>query len=142
MFYPNANTSFISPSQANFSQFPFPFIHPYQFLAMSQQFSQMCKLQEYEKNYGKIFDLLKSKYKKQISPTLSLDEVSRCSSFLFENQKRLNDEEMAQGFSKCELKRTKLYCFLSTLTFFEVDSNKSHDLFVPNFFLKCKPIEL
>ena len=141
MFYPNVESSFMSPFPANFSQFPFSFIHPCQFLAMSHQLSQMSKLHEYEKHYSKIFDLLKSKYKKQISPILSLDEVSRCSSLLSENQRKSNDAEMLQSFSKCELKRTKIYCLLSTLTFLEVDSNKSHDIFVPNFVLKCNSIE-
>lgn len=135
MFYPNAPPSLGSPSQTTFSQFPLYFPPAYQFFVMSHQFSQMCKLHEYEKKFGKIFDLLKSKYKKQICPILSLEEVSRCSSFLSETQNRVNDGE-THGFSKCELKRRKLYCFLSTLTFFEVDTQKSHDLFVPNFFSK------
>ena len=142
MFSLNPNNSFIFPS--SFPQFPSSFLNPYrfyQYMALQQQSSQYCKQLEYEKHFSKIYDLVKSKYKKQILSTLSLEEVGRCSTYLYETQNQPHKEKNLEGFSENEAKRRKIYCFLSTLTFFEVDSNKSHELFVSIFFQTiCKQI--
>lgn len=134
MFSLNPNNSFIFPS--SFPQFPYSFFNPYQFyqcMAFQQQSCQIYKQIEYEKRFSKLYDLVKSKYKKQILSTLSLEEVARCSTYLNEPK---NQQEILEGGSRSEVKRKKIYCFLTTLTFFEVDSNKSHELFVTIFFSK------
>ena len=134
------NNSYVFPS--SFPQFPYSFMSPYQlyqYMALQQQSSQNCKQLEYEKIFSKIYDLVKSKYKKQILSTLSLEEVGRCSIYLSKTQNQPHGQENLEKLSRDEVKRSKIYCFLSTLAFFEVDSNKSHELFVSNFFIKfCK----
>ena len=137
MFSLNPHNPFIFPS--SFLQFPYSCMAPYQYyqyMVLQQQSSQYCKQLEYEKRFSKIYDLVKSKYKKQILSTLSLEEVGLCAKYLCEIQNLSQKQENLEGFSKNDVKRRKIYCFLTILTFFEVDSNKSHELFVSIFFKK------
>ena len=128
MFHLSTNNSFLFSS--SFPQFPHCFYNPLPYIAMSTQFSQSCKGDEYQKHYKEIYESMKEKYKKQVSSSLSLEEVGRCSSFLSENQSHAQESSEIYSKDKSELKMNKLYCFLSTLTFFEVDSKKSHEQIV------------
>ena len=97
MFYPNIHpNSYMSP--AMFLGYSNYFLNTFPCIMMNQQLHQSSQFDEYQKHYCKIYDLVKSQYKKQISSTLSLEEVSSCSFYLYENMS--HGQESSETFLK------------------------------------------
>ena len=96
------------------------------------QTTNAIKFSEYQQNYSKTFDSLKVKYKRSLPFSLSLEEVGKCSIFLYTYtlQKQNDQRFILEGSELNELQKKKVYCFLCTLVFFEVAFQKNHEIFV------------
>jgi len=90
---------------------------------------------KYEQHYQKNLDCIKVKYKNLVSAELSLQKVSECTAYLLA-QIPQNEQDMnvKKRFSIPEVLRNKIYCFLSALAFYEIDSNLMHYSFVINLY--------
>lgn len=99
-------------------------------------------LREYEDQYSKNFRSIKLNYKQTIPSRLALEKIVHCvihlnKSFSFIKCKsKFHLSPFLLGEDKTtSLRHQKIYCFLSSLAFFEIDSNKTHDQFVYNLIL-------
>jgi len=93
---------------------------------------------DYEKQYLKNREMIKVKYKNQLIPILSLNEVIKCTLLLHDFYlKNACNYDKCLHFNAPEVSIIKVYCCLCSLAFHEVDVNKDHELFV--YFFLNKP---
>ena len=116
MFFPQGPIQY--NLQPTYSYFGLSYLN-----CLSDRLASLLKISEYERQYQKNFNMLKAKYKNQISACLSFNELKI-------NLVSLNSE---QFLKESNVLKKKLHCFLCFLSVFEVDFNKSHEFFVLKF---------
>ena len=94
---------------------------------------------QYQIQYKKNFYLMKTKYRKWINPSISFNEVRNCIIFFEEKNKYLEGVSIFEGCLKEDSNQQifwkRIYCFLVSLAFYEIDFQKFHKFYVSNYFI-------
>lgn len=80
----------------------------------------------YEERFQKNLHLIKEKFKTLINLEFSSEHVLGCVRYLAAHTEKANQT----GSSKKETLKNKIYCFLSALSFYEVDTQSCHRSYV------------